>query len=228
MAQLRKLVLGLTAALTLTGATSAATVPFTDPFGADSSNWGDSASAPLSWSATGGADGGYAFGTFDFQSTQTGNDVIVLRSSLSMGSSGGELFGNWVTDGVGGFSADVRQDSGVPLTFFVRYASPMNFPGAVSLIQTQVPSGEWTQLYVPLPNPGLIFEGPFTYGDVFGNIGRVQLGVRVPEALAGMDTTVTFGLDNVSIVPEPATLLLLGLGGIAVSARRARSRGMKA
>ena len=226
MTQRREGLLGFFATLSLAVVARGATVPFTETFSAGSSNWGDSTSAPLSWSAGGGPDGGYAFGTFNFQNTQAGNDLVMLRSSQAMGSSGGALFGNWITDGVTGFSAYVRQDSGTPLTFFVRYADPAGFPGAVSLIAAPVPSGEWTRIDVALPNPALIFEGPFGYSDLFDNIGRVQFGVRVPAALAGTNTTVTFGLDNVSIVPEPATLLLLGIGGMAFTAhRRVRRAG---
>jgi len=209
-------------------AANAAVVPFTEAFSADSANWGDSASAPLAWSATGGVDNGFASGMFSFQNAQANADLIMLRSSAAMGSSGGALFGNWIADDLSGFSAYVRHDAGVPLTFFVRFADPANFPGAVGIIPVPVPSGEWTQINVPLPNPSpaLIFEGPFGYSDVFDNIGRVQLGVRVPQALAGTNTNVTFGLDNVSIVPEPATLLLLGAGGLVAMARR-RNRSTK-
>lgn len=210
----------------MSAAVNAAIVPFTETFSASSANWTDSASAPLSWSAVGGVDNGFASGTFNFQTTQANQDLIMLRSSSAMDSSGGAFFGDWITDDVTGFSAYVRHDAGLPLTFFVRFADPMNFPGAVGIIPVPVPSGQWTQINVPLPNPtpALIFEGPFGYADVFDNVGRVQLGVRVPQGLAGANTTVTFGLDNVSIVPEPATLLLLGAGGLAAVAGRRRAR----
>jgi hypothetical protein len=208
----------------MTLATNAAVVPFAETFSADSANWGDSASAPLSWSATGGVDNGFASGTFNFQAAQAGDDVVIIRSSQSMGSSGGAFFGNWVTDGVTGFSTFVRHDAGVPLTFFVRFADPAGFPGAIAIIPLPVPSGEWTQINVPLPdpNPPLIFEGPFGYADIFDSIGRVQLGIDIPQSLAGTNTTVTFGLDNVSIVPEPAMLLLMSAGGLAVITRHRR------
>lgn len=204
---------------------SAATVPFTETFSAGASNWRNAAgTADVNWSSTGGAgdNGGFVNTDFGFSASAANDTPILFRGQDEFGSSGGAFVGDWVTGGVTGFAASVRHDAGVPLNFFVRFAGPANFPGANNVFFVPVPSGTWTNLFAPLPNNNLIFEGPFTYGQVFGNIGHVQMGFSVPASLAGTDAAARFDIDNVSIVPEPATLALLAVGGIAWVARNRR------
>lgn len=200
----------------------AAVVPFTETFTQNSSNWYDRPGvAPLDWSTSGGPDGSaFATTTGNFTALGTGDPLVLFRAHDEFNSSGGAFVGNWVTDGVNGFSASVRHDAGVPLNFFVRFASPANFPGANNVFFLPVPSGTWTELTAALPNPNLIFEGPFTYNQVFGNIGHVQIGVSTPASLAGLNALFDFDLDNVSIVPEPGALTLLVLGAAAMLKRR--------
>ena len=196
----------------------AATVPFTETFNAGSANWFDSpGTAPLAWNVFGGPDGSpFASTTFNFVNFAANARPALFRAQDEFGSSGGAFVGDWVTGGVTGFNASVRQNSGVPLKFFVRFASPSNFPGAGYDFVIPVPSGTWTSLSAALPNPDLIFEGPFTYGQVFGNVGHVQIGVYVPQGLAGVDAPFSFDIDNVSIVPEPTSLALLAIGACVI------------
>lgn len=209
--------------LTAISSTATATiVPFTEMFTENSSNWfNGSGTAAANWSPAGGPDGSaFASSTGSFLTVNTNDPILFFRAQDEFGSSNGAFVGNWVADGVTQFSAWVRHDTGVPLNFFVRFASPNNFPGANQVFVVPVDSGMWTQLTAPLPNPTLIFEGPFTYGQVFSNIGHVQVGVITPAALAGMDQTFVFDLDDVSIVPEPAILLSLVVAGAALIGRR--------
>lgn len=206
----------------------AATVPFTETFSAGASNWRNATgTADVNWSAAGGAgdNGGFVNTNFGFSASAANDTPILFRGQDEFGSSGGAFVGDWVTGGVTGFAASVRHDAGVPLNFFVRFAGPANFPGANNVFFVPVQSGVWTNLFAPLPNGSLIFEGPFSYGDVFSNIGHVQMGFSVPSSLAGSEVSARFDIDNVSIVPEPATLALLGLGGIAWAARNRRRVG---
>ncbi len=212
----------------LAGPAYAATVPFTETFDADHANWADGANMPLSWSAVGGADGGgHAFGSFNFENAQASADLVVLRGSQSLGASGGAFIGDWIGDGVTGFSTYVRHDAAVPMTFFARFAAPFNFPAGVAINFAPIPPNQWTLIEIPISasNPQFVtFEGS-TFESVFNSIGNVQIGVRTPEALAGVDTNVTFGLDLVTIVPEPATLGLLAMGAIVgLCGRRKRAR----
>jgi hypothetical protein len=204
----------------------AATVPFTETFNAGSANWFDSpGTTPLAWNVFGGPDGSpFASTPFNFVNSAANDTPVLFRAQDEFASSGGAFVGDWVTGGVTVFNASVRQNSGVPLNFFVRFASPNNFPGADNVFPISVPSGTWTSLSAALPNPGLIFEGPFSYGQVFGNVGHVQIGVSVPQGLAGVDNSFSFDVDNVGIVPEPTSLALLLLGVSVVGRKVVRRR----
>lgn len=212
--------------LVMARAASAATVPFTETFTSNASNWFDGPGTnPVGWVSSGGPDGSaFVSTTGSFMGRAANDPVLLFRGQDELNSSGGAFVGNWVTSGVTGFNAAVRHDAGVALNFFVRFAGPANFPGANNVFFIPVPSGTWTDLSAALPNPNLIFEGPLTYNQVFGNVGHVQVGVSVPGTLAGSDANFTFDLDNVSIVPEPTTLGLLALGGLAAVRRRFRRR----
>lgn len=213
--------------------TMAVTVPFTEDFSADAANWFNAnGAAVVDWVATGGPDGSaYVTTTFNFVSSTPADTPALFRAQEEFNSSGNAFVGDWVTAGVGYISGWVRHDTGVPTTFFIRYASPANFPGAASLVLPAVPSGQWTGFTIPIPDPNFVFEGPFTFPDVFGNIGHVQIGVAVPPSLAGVDQSFTFDLDRVGIglaPPIPATstmgmlaaLVLIGCAGAVVVRRR--------
>ncbi len=202
-------------------------VPFTETFSNNSSNWyNSSGSSPVDWISSGGPDGSaFAATSLNFSGLSAGDPAVLFRAQDEFNSSAGAFIGDWVASGVSGFNAFVRHDADVPLNFFVRFASPSNFPGANNVFFIPVPGDTWTNLAAVLPNPNLIFfEGPFTYQQVFGNIGHVQIGVTAPVPLAGTDTLVHFDLDNVSIVPEPATLGLLAVGVLVAFRRRGTRR----
>ncbi len=202
--------------------TVGATVPFVEDFSADAANWREATgTTPLDWIATGGPDGGtFASTTLNFVDLATNDTPVMFRGHSAYGSSGSAFVGDWVSSGVDEFSLYVRQDTGMSLNFFTRFASPGNFPGAAKVFVIPVPTDTWTEISTMLPDPSLVFEGPFTYTQVFGNVGNVQVGVSVPAALAGVDQDFTFGIDKISIVPEPATLALLLGGGLLVVRRR--------
>jgi len=212
------------AALPLTAV--GATVPFIEDFSADAANWREATGvAPLDWNASGGPDGGaFASTTFNFAQLAANDTPVLFRGHSAYDSSGGAFVGDWAAGGVDEFSLYVRQDTGMPLNFFARFASPGNFPGAAKVFVIPVPSDTWTQIQTILPDPSLIFEGPFTYAQVFGNVGNVQIGVSVPAALAGVDQNFGFSIDKISIVPEPATLALLIGGGLVAFSRRLRRK----
>jgi hypothetical protein len=210
----------------------AAIVPFTEDFTADAANWYNPAgTAPATWVSGGGPDNsGYVSTTFNFQNLTPGlpfpnNAVNLFRAQDEFNSSNHAFEGNWIADGVTQLSFWVRHNSASPLTFFARFATPNNSPAWAGVQFAPVQTNTWTQITIPisLSNPGLFFEGPpggqAQFNSVFSNIGHVQVGVFAGD-LAGVNQDFTFDLDQVSIVPGPGALALLGIGGLVARRRR--------
>lgn len=200
---------------------AAVTVPFTEDFATDASNWREwTGTADATWQSTGGPDGGsYVSTTFNFQNTSSGIPgslpfAILFRGQSAYGSSGGAFVGDWRNQ-VGGVSMWVRHSgpSAIPLQYFIRYADPTNFPGGVTVITTTVQPDTWTQLFAPVPDPNMIYEGSFGFNDVFDNIGNIQIGVLVPESLQLQDITYGFDMDKVATSADDACVGVTCTGG---------------
>ena len=193
---------------------AAVTVPFTEDFVSDTANWKDVASLDLAQVGSGGPDGGgYVTTEFAFTNAnpQTGSSVLFRGQDL-FNSSGDAFVGNWLTAGVRQLSAYVRHDAPEPVDFFARLATPANFPGVIFGASALVQPNTWTRLEFPISqtNPLVTVEGPpGNYNAALSNIGNLQIGARVPAALAADQTAYTFDLDKAFIVPEPSSILLL-------------------
>jgi len=209
------------------GAAQAAVVPFTEDFSTDASAWRITAGGTVAgWSPAGGPDGSaHVFNdSFTFSASASGDTPILFRGQDNFGSSGGAFVGDYPTEGVTAFSFFVRHDAPVPLNFFARFAKPANFPAAIALDFAPVLPNMWTQITVPIDpsNPQFIsFEGS-DFGTIFAGIGKVQIGVSVPAALAGQGVMPRFELDKVAIVPTPGALALGALALPAIMRRRSR------
>ena len=206
-------------------AASGATVPFTEDFNTGVSNWRDTNSQDtLSWFATGGPDGGaYVSTSYLVPDPIPPFGAILFRGHDAFDSSGDNFVGNWITDGVSEFSFWVRHDALDPLPIFARFATADNFPGAVGISFEPVMPNVWTEIVIPIfdGSPNIILEG-FPFGDVFSNIGNVQIGINVTADMIGR--TITVDLDKASITPSPGTLPLLAL---AVMGGRRRARRVR-
>jgi hypothetical protein len=221
-------VFGAAAVLGFVASAMGTTVPFTEEFATDASNWRDAGGgALLSFNASGGPDGSsFASGTFNFVGSAEGDTPVLLRGQDGFNSSGDAFVGDWLTDGVETFSAYVKHDAPAALNFFTRFASSANFPGAVAIDFGPVLPNTWTEISFaisPASAQFVTFEGS-DFNTVFSNIGNVQIGVSVPATLAGTDASYTFSLDKPTVVPEPATLGLLTLAGGVAWRRRGRGR----
>ena len=202
----RSFAIGAMASLVFVASAPALTVPFTENYSADAAGWVAGNLGALTWNAAGGPDGSsYVSTNFNYQSNNAGDNPAVIRAQDEFAASGHAFEGDWVAGRVGTFSAYVRHDAGVSLTFFTRFAGPANFPGAAGVVFTPVPSGVWTQITIPVyfGSPNLVtFEGT-SYGAVFPNIGHLQIGATVPASLAHVNQNITFSLDQPTITANP-------------------------
>lgn len=215
MVLLKGLVMVAVCALALPAASL--TLGFTETFDADASGWVDATSGPLTWVASGGPDGsGYVESSFG-----SIHDPGTVQFRGGPASSGGNFAGDWLTEGVSFLSAQVIHDAPVPVTFFFRVTTGVNFPAAVGIVPIPVLPGQWTDIGLQIyeANPLIILEaGPGTFPTVFSAVTNVQVGVSVPVGFE--NAPFTYGLDDVRIVPEPGTGLLLAGGLVAVAIRR--------
>jgi hypothetical protein len=200
----------------------ATTVPFNESFSSDAAGWRDAPNAALAdWFPTGGADGGgYISETFSFANNAPNDTPVLLRAHA--GASGNNFFGNWLADGVTEYRMAVRNNAPAPVNFFARFVSPAGFPGAVAVEFAPVLPGAWTEITIPIDpaNPQFISFETSDFNTIFSSIGRIQVGVQVPASLAGNPGSFSFDLDQVSIVPEPASvMLLMGLGVLGLRRR---------
>lgn len=196
---------------------SAAIVPFTETFAADSANW-TGPSGTATWNAT-----GHILADVNVNSASFGV-AIGLRGQAMNNASGGAFVGNWITDGVTALSFDVRHDAPLPLSFGARLALPVNFPGAIGLDFVPKPAGVWSTVTIPI-NAGyagwVSFEGS-DFATIFSYIGNVQLLFSVPAALAGTGTIVRMEADNVRIVPAPGAAGVICFAAAFAGTRRRR------
>lgn len=206
------------------GAASAATTPFTESFDTNDSGWQDALNAAPTYVATGGAldNGGYISVSFDPTASSVGSSDTVFRATGSAGASGGGFTGDYVTGGITEYTFYARHNAPVPVSFFTRFAPPANFPGAIGVGFAPVLPNTCTPVTIAIDasNPQFISFGGSNLNAIFSNIGNLQVGLTVP---AGATSAFTVDLDEVSIVPEPGSAALLGLGGLMLLGRRRRA-----
>ena len=201
----------------------AAAVPFTEDFTASVSNWADNSGLSLLTHApAGGPDGGGYTSTTTSLFGLGGDSIVLFRGQDEFNSSNGAFEGNWIAQDINHFSAQVRHSAPMPLNFFARFSGPANFPGGTAVRFIPVLPNTWTQMSFNIDpsNPAFVTFEDMTFGDVFVDVGHVQIGVSVPAALGASMSQFTFGLDKISIaVPEPPTLTATFAAGLLLVSR---------
>lgn len=220
---------------------SAKDVVFVEDFTTNSANWANyNSSAFLTYSATGGPDGGsYASGPRNFNNLFPGMTTIMLRARHDepFNSSGDAFKRNWLEDDITDVNLWVRHDFTAPLTYIMRVASESNGNGHVYQADgLPVQPNTWTQINFNVANgsPSLLSNEGSTYSQAYSNVGFVTFGVFVPSGLPtnvngsiNNDVTYNFDIDKVAILsPEPTAAALVGISllGLAFGSRRRRAK----
>ena len=209
---------------------SKAITTFTEGFDNNNANWGDAGSDPIGWKSSGGADGG-GYITTNASFSDPGQGVLFRAHDEfflpdKTGSSGGAFEGNWIAGNVAMFSVSVRHNAPVPLTFYSRFASSVNFPGGTAVSFAPVFADTWTELQIPIDPTNrsfVTYEGS-TFEGVFSNIGHVQIGASGPDGFENNPAVFTFDLDSagITVIPEPSGSILLIAGSALFLLRRRR------
>jgi hypothetical protein len=220
--------------------------PFTETFATDDANWGTNVNsvsngeftAPPVFNSSdgvGGAGDGYisynhTWGTFNPMTPTT----VIFRANDNTNSSGDEFKGNWINAGVNEVSFYARHNENVPMTAWLRIAPN---GAAWNVRGTDVPVGNgWSLITFPISQAAAVAgygdswvystgtpnvnDAPAQYNAAFSAVVNFQVSFE-QEGFAQGEQTL-FSLDNVSIVPEPASMGLLAGAGLMLIARRNR------
>lgn len=216
------------------GRASAVTVPFTEAFATNTAGWViglvPSGTDSPTWSSSGGVDnGGFISLSRTMSASQfngSGFGFITFRGNAAADASGDAFVGNWLTAGVSGFSAAVRHNAPAAINMYLRIDAGGG--AAASSVVFSVPSNTWTTIGVPIIDGTSSFQsyGAGTFSGVFSNVQNVQIALAPTQPAEVLDgtTTYTFGLDNVSAVPEPSAIALAVAAAGSVAGLHLRRR----
>lgn len=162
------------------------------------------------------------------------NDNFLQLTSLGNYGPGGKLIainvsqwtGDYIAANVLGISASVINLGATDVSLRLYVADPNGGPPTNAAISTQaivLPSGSgWTNVVFGTSASDLTA----TLGSASAALADAR-DIRILHALTavfpGENKTAQIGLDNLTAVPEPGTGLLLGLGLVALGARRTRA-----
>lgn len=210
-------------ALTVSYARAGVSIPFTEDFTVDASNWVDAVFQPtLTWHAAGGPDGSsYVSTTYNVPDPIPPFGAIAFRGHDEFDASNDAFVGDWKAGQVKEFSFWIRHDATLPIDVFSRFATSNNFPGAAGVWFAPVLPNIWTLITIDVTknSPQLVLEGS-PWESVFENVGNVQIGINPSDPLIGQ--TITIDIDRISMTPAPGALGLLLVGGAWLRPGRVR------
>lgn len=214
----------------MTGSAFAVT-SFTETFDTNASNWLNGASAAPTYFSSGGVDdSGYiSYAPATFTSGASGPFgapplQILFRGNDSANASGDAFVGNWLADGIVLLSITVRHNYTSSLNLYARFDAGSGAAASLAYdSEFAIAPNTWTTITIPITesNPPFLSYGAGTFNGVFSSIQNLQFGLYLPASTEF--TNLRMDIDNVSIVPEPTSAVLVVLGGIgALMFRRRR------
>ena len=185
--------------------------PFSEGFDNNSSNWLDVASQPLDYFNTDGNPNGYVSDTISVDE----NTGTVFRGHNLFDASNDAFVGDWQAAGIHTFSFDIRHNHSDPISFFARIATSGNFPAHTAQNSNLVNPNAWTTVSFDVSQGSSEIAPEFgSYATTFGSVGNIQIGPGIANNFPTQ--TITFDVDNISIVPEPTALLMVALGLLSI------------
>lgn len=219
----RGIVVALVGGLSVSASALGVIAPFTETFSSPGAAWSTSGAslAALNYLPSGGPDGsGYGSQSFSFANNPANAPKVLFRAVASLNSSGGAFSGNYIAAGVTEIEFSVRHNAPVALDFLGRAVFTNSPVGGAAFTAPSAQPNVWTTYTLPINAASFTYEGNFGFSTVFSDVAQFQIGINVPDALAGQAGPYTFDIDNVRIVPAPSAAGLLGLGVLAGLRRR--------
>ena len=172
--------------------------------------WATNNPGEVSFSAGGGNPGGYC--RFDDGST---GSAFILHA-------GGKFSGDWsALDGAGAIVYDHKIFSVGASPSFLPYEAVLLGAGGQARWYGATPTGTtpWTTVTVPLVSSAWSLGGS-NWAGILSNVTLLMLRIEQVDDPGGVMVPDSAGIDNVWLIPEPASLALLALGGLALTRRR--------
>ncbi len=170
--------------------------------------------ATMDWHASGGVGG-----------ADDGWISVVRETPGNLGAATSDLniVGNLTADGVTGYSFWLRDlGSPQPLNIHVLIGDPFISFWQTNFSFTPV-SGEWREYSIDFSDPSQWSrtQGDGTFAEALANSGRLLFRYDQPPYQNNPDPVVGgFGLDRITVLPEPASLILMGAGALVAARRR--------
>lgn len=210
-------IVGVTTTLLVSVGTSGAspvTTPVTSSFDSDLDGW-TTTSEPIAWAQSGGNPGGYV----DFVDPG-GGPITFIKSPA-------KFLGDWsALNGVGAIEFEHRifSSEGTDFRYYTVTIGDTSQPNCWTW-QGSVPSGPTDWLTISIPLKESEWSRGLGYGSWDSMISKVNLlNILIESGFYSIDNDPIDhdGIDNVKLLPEPTTLALLALGGLAAARRQGR------